>query len=53
MRSLEVRIVVKEILISLSHLHQQGMIHKDVKLENLVRSGGVEANTTRKRRSIV
>jgi len=40
----EVRIVVKEILISLSHLHQQGMIHKDVKLENLVfkEQGGVE-----------
>jgi len=32
----EVRVVVREILVSLHTLHQQGLVHKDVKLENLV-----------------
>jgi calcium-dependent protein kinase len=32
----EVRTVVREMLVSLNHLHKQGLVHKDVKLENLV-----------------
>jgi calcium-dependent protein kinase len=40
----EVRIVMRELLVSLNYLHAQGMVHKDVKLENLVfkEKGGVE-----------
>jgi serine/threonine protein kinase len=43
----EVRTVTKEILISLAHLHKEGLVHKDVKLENLVfkEKGGVEPRT--------
>jgi len=32
----ELQIVMREMMRSLNHLHKQGMIHKDVKLENLV-----------------
>merc|ERR1719506_2941265 len=32
----EVRTVMGELLLSLDHVHQQGLVHKDVKLENLV-----------------
>jgi serine/threonine protein kinase len=32
----EVRTVMGELLLSLDHLHKQGLVHKDVKLENLV-----------------
>jgi serine/threonine protein kinase len=32
----EVRKVVREVLLSLCHLHEQGLVHRDVKLENLV-----------------
>merc|ERR1719424_2050769 len=39
----EVRVVMREILASLNFLHQKGLVHKDVKLENLVfkQQGGV------------
>jgi serine/threonine protein kinase len=32
----EVRQVMHELLVALDHMHKQGLIHKDVKLENLV-----------------
>merc|ERR1719238_1467422 len=32
----EVRTVMGELLLSLDHLHKQGLVHKDVKLENVV-----------------
>jgi serine/threonine protein kinase len=32
----EVRQVMSEVLISLDHLHKEGLVHKDVKLENFV-----------------
>jgi serine/threonine protein kinase len=32
----EVRQVMHELLLSLDHLHKQGLVHKDVKVENLV-----------------
>merc|ERR1719311_292394 len=32
----EVRTVMGELLLSLDHLHKQGLVHKDVKLENAV-----------------
>lgn len=32
----ELQIVMKEMMKSLNHLHKQGLVHKDVKLENLV-----------------
>merc|ERR1719181_605201 len=35
-RENEVRQVMHEVLIALDHLHKQGLIHKDVKPENLV-----------------
>jgi len=40
----EVRQVIGEILLSLDHLHKEGFVHKDVKLENLVfkQKGGLE-----------
>jgi calcium-dependent protein kinase len=43
----EVRQVIGEILVSLDHLHKQGFVHKDVKLENLVfkQKGGLEPRT--------
>merc|ERR1719424_1900556 len=39
----ELQIVMKEMMRSLNHLHKQGLVHKDVKLENLVfqEKGGV------------
>ena len=39
----EVRVVIREILSSLAHMHDQGMLHKDVKLENLVREAAAQA----------
>jgi len=40
----ELQIVMKEMMRSLGHLHKQGLIHKDVKLENLVfqEKGGMQ-----------
>jgi calcium-dependent protein kinase len=32
----ELQIVMRELLLSLRHLHNQGLVHQDVKLENLV-----------------
>jgi len=32
----ELQIVMRELMLSLRHLHSQGLVHKDVKLENLV-----------------
>jgi len=40
----EVRVVMREMILSLNYLHKQGLVHKDVKLENLVfkQAGGAQ-----------
>merc|ERR1719473_1830737 len=45
----EVRQVMGELLLSLHHLHSQGLVHKDVKLENLVfrTKGAVEPRSAK------
>merc|ERR1712224_447541 len=39
----ELQVVMREMCLSLRHLHAQGLVHKDVKLENLVfkEQGGI------------
>ena len=47
----ELRAVIYEILCSISHLHKQGLVHKDVKLENLMfKDEGDEASPSQSRR---
>jgi serine/threonine protein kinase len=45
----EVRQVMGELLLSLDHMHTQGLVHKDVKLENLVfrRKGALEPRSVK------
>merc|ERR1719456_1408081 len=49
----EVRQVMGELLLSLDHMHKQGLVHKDVKLENLVfqKKGGVEPRSVTKEKA--
>ena len=48
-----IRIVMRELLVSLNYLHSQGLVHKDVKLENLVfqKKGGVEPRSVTKEKA--
>jgi calcium-dependent protein kinase len=50
----EVQQVMREVLLSLDYLHKKGIIHKDVKLENLVfkNKGTLEQRDLNKRESI-
>jgi calcium-dependent protein kinase len=51
----EVRTVMGELLLSLSHLHQQGLVHKDVKLENLVfrKKGSLEPRCVNSPKAVI
>jgi serine/threonine protein kinase len=51
----EVRQAVGEILLSLDHLHKQGLVHRDVKLENLVflKKGCIEPRSVKSPKAVV
>jgi calcium-dependent protein kinase len=51
----EVRQAVGEILLSLDHLHGQGLVHKDVKLENLVflKKGCIEPRSVKSPKAVI
>merc|ERR1719453_246201 len=46
----ELQVVMREMCLSLRHLHNQGLVHKDVKLENLVfkEKGGIGMSSSPK-----
>jgi calcium-dependent protein kinase len=47
----ELQIVMRELLLSLRHLHNQGLVHQDVKLENLVFRDQGQVSLDRRSRS--